>query len=240
MIITTTNLIQESLAKHNWNYELSGDSGSKKLFINASDAMLMITVAESAVYISGMHNQKIPANQVSRLRELCKKLNGCESYNYSIQSRQVMCISRISHVEIENNPDIVHQKLLETSNKLTNFYVYNTEVPTSGRQSLNNSSLKSRLEAVSASVSEALRTLESLKDELENYKDLIEEKAQTARDRADSYSSWNERAEDKASELEDKFSDIEGLYDEIDSAYDELFHAEMSLSSAVMGVYVLD
>ena len=247
MIITITNLIQESLAKHDLNYELSGDSRSKRFLIRAADALLLVNVWESIVYVFGMYKHKIPRNQGQRLRELCKTLNDSGAYTYNLHYCDLMCMKRIAYEEVINDPDVVHRELVEICNRLTNFYVTNIEVPSSGGtsgglRSKNKApaALKQRIEAVSASVTDALRELENIKAELENYKSQLEEKAQAARDRADSYSTWNDGAEDRASELEDKFSDIEGLYDEIDSAYDELFNAEMSLSSAVMGAYVLE
>lgn len=243
MLITITNLIQEALANHDLNYELSGDDQSKNILIPTADATLFVNVRESDVYVSGMYKQRIPSNQGSRLRVLCKEISNSASYTYSITSGRVMCIKRISLDEIINDSDVVYRELVGICNKLADFYATNTEVPTSGRLSSKNMSptgLKRRFEAVSASVTEALRELENLKDELESYKDLLEEKADAARERADSYASWNERAEDKASELEDKFSNIEGFYDEIDSAYDELYSAEMTLSTAVMSAYILD
>lgn len=243
MIIKITNLVQEALANHDLNYELSGDEQSKNLLIPTADAMLFVNVRESDVYVSGMYKQRIPSNQGPRLRVLCKEVSNIASYSYSITSGRVMCIKRISLDEIINDSDVVYRELVGISNRLADFYATNTEVPTSGRLSSKNMSpagLKRRFEAVSASITETLKELEDLKDELESYKDLLEEKAEAARDRADSYSTWNDRAEDKASELEDKFSDIEGFYDEIDSAYDELRSAEMTLSTAVMGAYVLD
>lgn len=243
MLITITNLIQEALANHDLNYELSGDDQSKNILIPTADATLFVNVRESDVYVSGMYKQRIPNNQGSRLRAVCKEVSNIASYSYSITSGRVMCIKRISLDEIINDSDVVYRELVGICNKLADFYATNTEEPNSDRPSSKNMSpavLKQRLEVVSASITVALRELESLKDELESYKDLLEEKAEAARERADSYASWNERAEDKASELEDKFSDIEGFYDEIDSAYDELYHAERTLSSAVMGTYVLD
>lgn len=243
MIITITNVIQDALAKHDLNYELSGDDQSKNFLIPTSDATLFVNVRVSDVYVSGMYKPRIPSNQGPRLRALCKEVSNSASYSYSITSGRVMCIKRISLAEIINDSDVVYRELVGINNKLADFYATNTEVPTSGRLNskiMTPAGLKRRLEAVSASITEALRELEELKDELESYKDLLEEKAETARDRADSYSNWNERAEDRASELEDRFSDIEGFYDEIDSAYDELYSAEMTLSTAVMGSYVLD
>lgn len=243
MIIKITNLVQEALANRDLNYELSGDDQSKHLLIPTSDATLFVNVRESDVYVSGMYKQRIPSNQGSQFRALCKEISNSASYSYTITSGRIMCIKRISLAEIINDSDVVYRELVGISNKLADFYVTNTEVPTSGSPSSINMSpagLKRRLEAVSASITEALRELENLKDELESYKDLIEEKAEAARERADSYSTWNDRAEDRASELEDKFSDIEGLYDEIDSAYNELYSAETTLSTAVMGTYVLD
>lgn len=247
MIITITNLIQESLAMHDLNYELSGDGEGKGFIIFTSDASLCINILESDVYVGGMYKHNVPRNQAPKLRILCKELSSHDSYRYSIESGRIMCIISLSHKEIINNPDIVYQELIKISNKLTDFYVDNTEVPMPGCQSgiqrtncMSAVSLKKRLEEVSATVSKALQELENVKDELENYKDLIEEKAQAARGRADSYSSWNTRAENRASELENKFSDIEELYNEIDGAYDELHHAEMTLSIAVMGTYVLE
>ncbi len=243
MIIKITNLVQEALAKHDLNYELSGDEQSKNLLIPTSDATLFVNVRESDVYVSGMYKQRIPSHQGSRLRALCKEISNIASYSYSITSGRVMCIKRISLAEIINDSDVVYRELVGISNKLADFYVTNTEVPTSGRPSSKNMSpavLKRRLEAVSASITEILRELEDLKDEFESYKDWLEEKAEAARERADSYLTWNERAEDRASELEDKFSEIEELYDEIDNAYNELYQAESTLSNTVIGAYVLD
>ena len=123
MIIKITNLVQEALVNHDLNYELSGDEQSKNLLIPTADATLCVNGRESDVYVSGMYKQRIPSNQGSRLRVLCKEVSNIASYSYSITSGRVMCIKRISLDEIINDSDVVYRELVGISRQRKLFSV---------------------------------------------------------------------------------------------------------------------